>query len=95
VGEQNGARNAAPGAQSGAKSDAQDVTSDGTRATASQQLPPSIKSSRFIRATATGPPQRRPGKTYSAPQRQATGREPPPAHGQPRGAVEDKSGHAG
>ena len=52
MGEQNGARNAAPDAQSGAKSGAQDVTSDGTRATASQPPPPppSRKSSRFIRA---------------------------------------------
>ena len=51
AGERNGARNAAPHAQSGAKSGAQDATSDGTRATAPQPpLPPSRKSSPFIRA---------------------------------------------
>ena len=62
--ELNGARNAAPDAQSGGKSGAQDATNDETRATAPQpQLPPSKRSSRFIRATtATGPPQRGPGK---------------------------------
>jgi hypothetical protein len=93
VDEQNGARNAAPDAQSGAKSGAQDVTSDGTRATAPQPPPPppSRKSSRFIRATkATGPHQRRPGKAVqraASAGLQDTGRAAP-AHRPPRAAFD-------
>ena len=93
MGEQNGARNAAPDAQSGAKSGAQDVTSDGTRATASQPPPPppSRKSSRFIRATtATGPPQRRPGKAVQ--RATATGHRTPASPRQRTGSHAALSG---